>query len=65
MTGRLIPALRQLRDGLDRKAKAFEKIIQTGDYARIMKKYGLEREMLDKPGINLFAVWSKQNGDKP
>ncbi len=45
--------------------KAFEKIIQTGDYARIMKKYGLEREMLDKPGINLFAVWYKQNGDKP
>ncbi|AXG76399.1 transporter substrate-binding domain-containing protein [Streptomyces paludis] len=32
---------------------AFKKIFDSGDYARIMKGAGLEREMLDAPGINL------------
>lgn len=35
--------------------QALKEVFQNGTYAKIMKKYGLQDEMLDKPGINLGA----------
>lgn len=37
--------------------KGFEKLFADGTYERIMKKAGLEREILDKPGVNLYSKW--------
>lgn len=37
--------------------KSFEVLFQDGTYEQIMKKYGLDREIMDKPAVNAYATW--------
>jgi polar amino acid transport system substrate-binding protein len=40
---------------------AFQLLFDNGEYEKIMKEWGLDREMIEKPGVNLYAEWLKNN----
>ena len=40
---------------------SFQILFDNGEYESIMKEFGLDREMIDKPGVNLYAEWLKDN----
>lgn len=41
--------------------KSFQELFDNGSYAAIMKKWSLDNEMVDAPGVNLYAEWLKKN----
>ncbi len=40
---------------------SFQILFDSGEYETIMKEWGLDREILDKPGVNLYSEWLKEN----
>lgn len=40
---------------------AFQQLFDNGKYAEILKRYGLDSEIIDKPGINLYSQWLADN----
>ena len=40
---------------------SFQKLFDNGDYVKIMKKWGLDSEIIEKPGVNLYAEWLVDN----
>jgi polar amino acid transport system substrate-binding protein len=40
---------------------SFQILFDNGEYEAIMKEWGLDREMIEKPGVNLYAEWLKDN----
>lgn len=40
---------------------SFQILFDNGEYEKIMKSWGLDREMIEKPGVNLYAEWLKDN----
>lgn len=43
--------------------KSFQKLFDNGTYDKIMKKWGLEREIMDKPAVNAYADWLSKQDD--
>jgi polar amino acid transport system substrate-binding protein len=37
--------------------RSFQKLFDDGTYETIMRKWGLDAEIIEKPGINLYATW--------
>jgi polar amino acid transport system substrate-binding protein len=37
--------------------KSFQKLFASGEYQRIMKKWDLDKEIVDEPGINMYSTW--------
>jgi polar amino acid transport system substrate-binding protein len=56
--GALLPKDSELSDPL---LASFQVLFDNGDYEKIMTKYGLEREIIEQPGINLYADWLVAN----
>jgi len=40
---------------------AFQILFDNGEYETIMKNWGMDREMIEKPGINLHTGWIQNN----
>jgi polar amino acid transport system substrate-binding protein len=40
---------------------SFQILFDNGDYVKIMKKWGLDSEIIEKPGVNLYADWLADN----
>lgn len=40
---------------------SFQILFDNGEYETIMKEWGLGREMIEKPGVNLYAEWLVDN----
>lgn len=43
---------------------AFQKLFDDGTYVQILKKYGLDSEIIDEPGINLYSKWLAEHSSK-
>ncbi|WP_104190847.1 transporter substrate-binding domain-containing protein [Cryobacterium sp. Y82] len=56
--GALLPKDSELSDPL---LASFQVLFDNGDYEKIMTKYGLDREIIEQPGINLYADWLAAN----
>lgn len=56
--GALLPKDSELSDPL---LASFQVLFDNGDYEKIMTEYGLDREIIDQPGINLYADWLVEN----
>lgn len=56
--GAVLPKDSKLTDPV---LKSFQKLFKNGTYQRIMRNWDLDREIMDKPGVNLYAKWLAEN----
>lgn len=52
--GALLPKGSELSQPL---LQSFQKLFDDGQYETIMRKWGLDAEIIDKPGVNLYSAW--------
>lgn len=44
--------------------RSFQKLFDDGTYEQIMKKWEMEEEIIDKPGVNLYSQWLAEQDKK-